>query len=124
MWSPEWFKVVENGMFVRRDLNTGQMSRDMTIFVDDNNKTYQIYASEENLTLHIAELSDDYTGYTGRYIRIFAGKHNEAPAIFKKAGKYFLITSGCSGWEPNAARLAVADSLFGRWTYAWKFLQR
>ena len=28
-----------------------------------------------------------------------------------------MITSGCTGWAPNAARLLVADSVMGEWTY-------
>lgn len=115
-WSEEWRTAVKEGLFVRRDLAGGQMSRDMTIFVDDNKKAYHIYASEENQTLQIAELSDDYQSHSGRYVRILAGKHNEAPAILKRNGRYFLITSDCTGWAPNAARMAVADSLFGEWT--------
>lgn len=47
------------------------MSRDMTLFVDDDGKAYHIYSSEDNLTLQIAELSDDYLSHTGKYIRIF-----------------------------------------------------
>ena len=39
----------------------------------------------------------------------------EAPAIFKKGGKYYIIASGCTGWAPNAARSAVADNIFGPW---------
>ena len=27
-----------------------------------------------------------------------------------------MITSGCTGWEPNAARLLVADDIMGEWT--------
>jgi rhamnogalacturonyl hydrolase YesR len=115
-WTPEWRKAVDDGMFVRRDLESGQMSRDMTLFVDDDGKACHIYSSEENLTLQLAELTDDYLNYTGKYIRIAPAGHNEAPAIFKKDGKYFMITSGCTGWEPNAARLFTADSLFGIWT--------
>ncbi|GAB6013329.1 family 43 glycosylhydrolase [Viscerimonas tarda] len=115
-WTPQWHKAVDDGMFVRHDLQGGQMSRDMTLFVDDNGKAYHIYSSEENLTLQIAELTDDYLNYTGRYVRVAPGGHNEAPAIFKKDGKYFMITSGCTGWDPNAARLFTADSLFGMWT--------
>ena len=42
----------------------GQMSRDMTLFVDGDGTAYHIYSSEENLTLHIAELSDDYLSNT------------------------------------------------------------
>ena len=114
-WTPEWYDAVEKGMFVKRDLEGGQMSRDMTLFVDDDGKAYHIYSSEDNLTLQIAELSDDYLSHTGKYIRIFPGGHNEAPAIFKKDGIYWMITSGCTGWEPNKARLLTATSILGEW---------
>jgi beta-glucanase (GH16 family) len=114
-WTPEWYKAVENGLFLKRDFEEGQMARDMTLFVDDDGKAYHIYASEENLTLHIAELTDDYTGHTGKYIRVAPGGHNEAPTIFKRKGTYWMITSGCTGWEPNAARLFSAPSIWGPW---------
>ena len=45
-WTPEWHKAIESGMFVHRDLKGGQMSRDMTLFVDDDGKAYHIYSSE------------------------------------------------------------------------------
>lgn len=114
-WTPEWNKAIRKGMLVKRDLEDGQMSRDMTLFVDDDGKAYHIYSSEENLTLQIAELTDDYLGHNGRYIRIFPGGHNEAPAIFKRKGVYWMITSGCTGWDPNKARLLTATSIFGEW---------
>ncbi len=41
------------------------MSRDMTIFIDDDGKAYHIYSSEENLTLQIAQLTDDYMQHNG-----------------------------------------------------------
>jgi hypothetical protein len=115
-WTPDWLKAVDDGLFVRRDFESGQMSRDMTLYVDDDGKAYHIYSSEENLTLQIAELTEDYLNYSGKYVRVAPGGHNEAPAIFKKDGKYFMITSGCTGWEPNAARLFSADNIFGPWT--------
>ena len=31
------------------------------------------------------------------------------------SGKYFIVSSGCTGWNPNAARSASADSIFGPW---------
>lgn len=114
-WAPEWTAAVKKGLYVHRDLVGGQMSRDMTLFVDDDKKAYHIYSSEENLTLHIAELSEDYTQHTGKYIRIEPTGHNEAPAIFKKDDKYYMITSGCTGWDPNAARLLVAEDILGEW---------
>lgn len=117
-WTPEWQRMVDEGLFVDRDLEGGQMSRDMTIFVDDDGKAYHIYSSEENLTLNIAELNDEYTGHTGRYIRIFPGGHNEAPTIFKHDGKYWMICSGCTGWAPNKARMMYATDIMGEWTMA------
>lgn len=115
-WTDEWYKAMDNGLFVRRDLKSGQMSRDMTLFVDDDGKAYHIYSSEDNLTLQIAELSADYLQHTGRYWRLAPAGHNEAPALFKRNGKYYMITSGCTGWAPNAARLFTADHISGPWT--------
>jgi len=115
-WTPEWLDAVSRGLFVKRDFVGGQMSRDMTIFVDDNDKAYHIFSSEENLTLHIAELSDDYQSHTGKYVRVAPAGHNEAPAIFKKDGTYYMITSGCTGWNPNPARLLTSKNIMGPWT--------
>lgn len=99
-----------------RDFHTGQMARDMTIFVDDDGKAYHIYSSEENSTTHIAELSDDYLSHTGKYVRVFVDRYMEAPAVFNRNGKYYFIGSGCTGWAPNAARSAVAESIWGPYT--------
>lgn len=98
-----------------RDFHRGQMSRDMTLFVDDDGKAYHIYASEENSTLHISELSDDYLSFSGKYARVFVNRFMEAPTMFKKDGKYYMINSGCTGWAPNAGRSAVASSVWGPW---------
>lgn len=116
-WTDEWLQAVKDGMFVHRDFERGQMARDMTLYIDDDGKAYHIHASEENLTLHISELNDDYTDFTGKYIRVYPTGHNEAPSIFKRNGKYYMITSGCTGWDPNAARLLVSDAVMGNWEY-------
>ncbi len=114
-WTTEWFNEVEKGLFVRHDFEKGQMSRDMTLFVDDDGKAYHVHSAEENLTIHISELNEDYTGFTDKWIRLFPGGHNEAPALFKYNDKYYMITSGCTGWDPNAARLSVAPNIWGPW---------
>jgi beta-xylosidase len=98
-----------------RDYHYGQMARDMNLFVDNDGKAYHIYSSEENSTLHISLLSDDYLSCSGKYIRLFSDRYMEAPALFKRNGKYYLIASDCTGWAPNAARSATADSIFGEW---------
>ena len=35
--------------------------------------------------------------------------------MFKHQGRYYIISSGCTGWAPNAARLSVSDSIGGPW---------
>lgn len=99
----------------RRDFAGGQMARDMTVYVADDGTAYHLYASEENSTLHISQLADDFLGESGRYIRVFVGGFHEAPALCQHAGKWWLFTSHCTGWAPNAGRLAVADSIWGPW---------
>jgi beta-xylosidase len=115
-WTPTWRKAVNQGLIMKRDFAAGQMSRDMTLFIDDDGKAYHIFSSEENLTLHIAELTADYLHHSGRYTRVAPGGQNEAPAIFKHDGTYWMITSGCTGWAPNEARMFSAPSIWGPWT--------
>lgn len=100
-------------------------ARDMTLFVDDDGKAYLFYASQDlayadqydgrNATIHVSLLTDDYLRPSGRFEKIFPGRWMEAPAVFKHNGRYYFIGSGCSGWAPNAARSAVASSVWGPW---------
>ncbi len=94
------------------------MSRDLTLFADDDasRTAYLFTASEDNKTLHISRLSDDYLTTAGEWVKAFPGRYMEAPAVFKHNGKYWFVGSGCTGWEPNAARSAVADHPLGPWT--------
>lgn len=91
----------------------GQMSRDQTLFKDVDGKAYQICSSENNATMYINELTEDYLQPTGRFRRIFIGISREAPAMVRHNGKYYLLTSGCTGWDPNPAAYGVADSIMG-----------
>lgn len=114
-WTKGWYEAVEKGLFLKRDYITGQMARDITLFKDDDGKAYHVYSSEENMTLHIAELSADYCSHNGKYMRVAAGGMNEAPTMFKRNGVYWMITSGCTGWKPNAARMFSAPTIWGPW---------
>ncbi|QNL50740.1 family 43 glycosylhydrolase [Olivibacter sp. SDN3] len=100
--------------FIESFRPNGNMSRDMGLFVDDDGAAYHIYSSDENYALRIARLREDYLGPTTEDTLLFRN-HREAPALFKHRGKYYLITSGCTGWDPNEASLHVADQLFGPW---------
>jgi hypothetical protein len=104
-----------DGVVMVRDFETGQMSRDMNLFVDDDEQGYHITASEENQTILISKLSDDYLSMTDEYVRVFPGETNEAPAIFKKDGKYFMFSSYTTGWAPNPGRLSVSDNMMSGW---------
>ena len=115
-WSAEWRKEVEKGMYLWRDMKGGQMSRDMTLYVDKDGKAYHITSSQENLTLLVSELTDDYLDFTGKYNMVAPGGQNEAPCIFRHEGTYWLICSGCTGWAPNEARMFSAPSIWGPWT--------
>jgi beta-galactosidase len=91
----------------------GQMSRDQTLFKDTDGKAYQICSSENNATMYINELSDDYLQPTGNFKRIFIGLSREAPALVKHNRQYYILSSGCTGWDPNAAAIAVSSSVLG-----------
>ena len=109
------------------------MARDMNLFVDEGvdangdgvDDAYIIYSSEENQTMYISRLNADYTyldvpqgeAVEGEdFTANFVGVSREAPAMFKYNGKYYLMTSGCTGWSPNPAQYAMADSPMGPWT--------
>jgi hypothetical protein len=91
------------------------MSRDMTLFGDTDGKAYLVYASEDNKTMQICLLSEDYLSPTTMYQRILIGANREAPAMFKYGSRYYLITSACTGWEPNTALYAESDRPMGEW---------
>ena len=102
--------------YIRSIKPNGIDSRDMTVFKDSDGKGYLIHSGDWNKTMYISQLNDEYTDTTGEYIRIFEDESREAPAIFKRNNKYYLITSGCTGWEPNEAMYAVAEKMMGEWT--------
>jgi len=99
----------------------GGTYRDMNLFLDDNGKAYAFYASEDNWTMYVVRLNAEFTGpeepaVLGKtWARILVKEMREAPAPFKYKGKYFLITSGCTGWKPNKASYAVAPNPLGPW---------
>lgn len=100
--------------FINSFRPNGNMSRDMTLFKDDDGAAYLIYSSRENYDLRIAKLTDDFLSVTTKDTMLFSN-HREAPALFKYNKKYYLITSGCTGWQANKASLHSTDNLWGQW---------
>lgn len=97
----------------------GGTFRDMNLFVDEDGQAYVFYAAEDNWTLYVTRLNDAFTGPATPAVegetwsRILVRQHREAPAPFKWQGRYYVITSGCTGWTPNAADVAVAPDILG-----------
>ncbi len=105
--------------------NNPGMARDMNLFVDDDGTGYIIYSSEENKTMFISKLNADYTNLSASpdtavegvdFRRAFVNVSRESPAIFKYQGRYFIITSGTTGWSPNPSEYGTSTSILGEWT--------
>lgn len=96
----------------------GHMSRDITAFVDTDGAGYMISAANENYDLHVYRLTADFAG-VATLVRQWVGDHREAPALFKRNGVYFMLTSGATGWSPNQQRYSTATSITGAWS-AWQ----
>lgn len=100
-------------------------ARDLNLFQDEDGTAYVVYTSENNKTLYISKLNEEYTGlskdpekavYKEDYIRLFPGTMREAPVLLKgENGRYYLMSSSTTGWMSNQARVWSADEIFGEW---------
>ncbi|PWD51325.1 hypothetical protein C8046_12300 [Serinibacter arcticus] len=90
----------------------GYGSRDFTVFKDPDSAKAYLFSTEDHQNMRVYELSDDYTTVKlDTSYRLFAGGHREAPAVVKIDGRYFVMTSGQSGWYPNQTRVASTTDL-------------
>jgi Glycosyl hydrolases family 43/Ricin-type beta-trefoil lectin domain-like len=96
----------------------GYQSRDATLFVDSDGQAYFISASNENYDLNLYRLTSDYLSISALTAVLFPGGHREAPALWKRNGVYFLLTSAATGWSPNQAAYATSSALASGWS-AW-----
>ncbi|GIN70674.1 hypothetical protein J14TS2_11490 [Bacillus sp. J14TS2] len=94
----------------------GYMSRDCTLFQDDDGTAYFISAARDNADLHVYRLSTDFLNVDKLVHRLWQGEYREAPAVFKRNGKYYMLSSFCTGWAPNQGKYAISDSIEGNWT--------
>lgn len=99
----------------------GNMSRDCTLFLDDDGTAYFLSAARDNADLKIYRLTEDYMNVDEEVRTLFQGEHREAPALFKRNGQYILLTSQCTGWLPNQCGYAIADRIDGRWSMLENF---
>jgi hypothetical protein len=93
-------------------------SRDMTVF-NDNGTAYLVSSTKgsgTNSDLNIFQLTPDFLNVQTLLTTLWPGQYREAPAMFKRNGVFFLITSGATGWNPNQAKYSTASSAAGSWT--------
>lgn len=94
----------------------GYMSRDCTLYQEEDGTAYFISASRDNADLHVYRLSDDYMNVDCLVHSLWQGEYREAPAVIKGKYHYYMISSFCTGWAPNQGKYAWADSIEGRWS--------
>lgn len=99
-------------------------ARDMNLFLDDDNQAYIVYTSENNKSLFISRLNEDYTDLAvpaslakeGKdFTRIFPNAMREAPVLTKYDGRYYLMSSSTTGWMSNSARVYSSGTIFGKY---------
>lgn len=106
--------------YIRFFLPCGLVSGDANFFVEKGpDKAYWVYDTDHT-NIAIADITDDGLDTTGMYSLHLpqpgppAGR--EAPVIVKKNYRYYMITSGTTGYEPNPSEWAHADLIHGPWT--------
>ena len=103
-----------------RPIDKDGVVRDCTLFKDSDGTAYFIYDRDETFDvptrcIHIVKLTDDYLAPTNEYKRIGVAYRREAPAVIKRGGYYYMITSDMTAWEANKAKYFRAASLLGEW---------
>ncbi len=88
-----------------------QMSRDVTLFLEEDGRAYLLSAARDNNDLNVYRLTADFQDIEAQVNTLFAGKSREAPAVFRSHDRVYLVTSGCTGWTPNQAMVASGPSL-------------
>ncbi|MFT3727906.1 MAG: family 43 glycosylhydrolase [Terricaulis sp.] len=109
------YRLIATGI---RPLGMGAGDFDLVVSPDDA-KAY-MYFERVHSELICADLSDDYTAFTGYYSthfpRVSPPFVREGPAYFVRNHKHYLATSGTTGYYPNPSEIAVADTYHGPWT--------
>ena len=106
-------------------LPLGMSAGDFDLVVSpDDGKAY-MYFERVHTELICADLTDDYTDFTGYYSTHFPRPGppsvRESPAHFFRKGKHYLSTSGTTVYFPNPSEIAVADTFHGPFTVLGDF---
>jgi hypothetical protein len=109
----------DRGVYDGWEQRPGYMSRDSTLFLDDDGKGYFISSSNDNKDMRFYLLTDDFLDVDHIIATHFVGQSRESPAVFKRNGVYFVVTSGTTGWSPNQQKYAWSYSLESGWSWMY-----
>ncbi len=97
----------------------GLRAGDFAVQRDADGSAYLIHPSDRFSVMIVARLNDAATGVSGELSRVLRSsggyEGHEAPAVFQRDGRWYMITSRVSGWAPNPCRVCVAERLTGPW---------
>ena len=93
----------------------GEMSRDCSLHLDSAGDAYFVSASRDNADLHVYRLTEDFLNADEWVKSLYCHEFREAPALFERNGRTYMISSYCTGWAPNQGKWCSADSVTGRW---------
>lgn len=97
--------------------NSPKGSGDFGIYQDDRGIFWHIAVRKPDKILVCGKLRSDGLRPEGEYSEMKGiMPATEAPVVFGRNGRLYLLGSGSTGWNPNPARMFVADQIAGPWT--------
>lgn len=110
-------KSLKNMRFVKEVLPTPYHAGDFDLF-EFNGKAYVVYENPHSEMI-VQELTEDYqdlTDISSAHLHAQCPPFvREAPAVFEYKNRLFMITSGTTGYYPNASELAEITDIHGEW---------
>ncbi len=107
---------------IKELLPNGQNMGDFDFVKDDKTGDMYIYFSHivgSPSNVACMKLTEDYLGVENGAKYYFdydaPPETRESPAFFKRNGKIYLSTSGCTGYHPNPSLISVANEANGPW---------
>jgi hypothetical protein len=99
-------------------LRGGGITRDMTLFADDDGFAWHLFNRAGENGWKLARLDDTFLHHAGDAEHLEAGGFRHAPSIFKWDVNYWLLATDTSGGCAGEPCLYVAPSLHGPWESA------
>lgn len=117
-------EVAEPHLAVNDDMPVAGLNNgDHDTFIDDDGTAYLAYTDWRTKgTIVIEKLSADYLTGTGEHVKAVTEGETEAPGLFKRKGKYYVVYSdpNCGYCSGTGTSYRTASSPLGPWSKAIK----